>query len=94
MVKDKALERVLKVNGRTSKLFWKVFTELFGYEPEERQQICLSDLMRFQQAWGATDAYSYAHDALMELRKNGYDVKMDMQSYKLSYHGLLKGGKQ
>lgn len=25
-------------------------------------------------------------------RANGFDVKMDMQSYKLSYHGIIKDG--
>ena len=89
MTKDEVLKCILQTNYRTGKLYFKVFTELFAYEPEDKQRICLSNLMRFQQAWGATDAYSYAHDVLQKMREDGYDVKMDMQSYKLSYHGLI-----
>ena len=91
MTKDEVLKRILQTNIRIENLFRDIFTKLFGYDPEPREQLLLTDWMRFQEAWCNSDAYSYAHDALQKMREEGYDVKMNMQSYKLSYHGLIKG---
>lgn len=90
MTKDDVLECILKTNIRTEKMFYDTFRKLFGYDPERTTRLSLSDMMHFVQAWNETDAYSYARDVLREMRKDGYDVKMDMQSYKLSYHGRIE----
>lgn len=52
-------------------------------------KICMNDWFKAMQIVREQNFYERGYKLLKDLRSRGYDVKMDMQSNKLCYYGLI-----
>ena len=73
-------------NEWADNIYDRVIPELLGAKDGK---IKLGQWFEAQSIIKKIGVYDQNHAAMMMCRKAGYDVKINMQDYKLSYHGMI-----
>lgn len=79
-------------NKHIDYVFNNVLCAILGHKPEADEKVTFSKWVEFNTEYRACGIHEDSKIIQSHLRENGFDVKMNMQDYKLSYHGLIDGG--
>lgn len=76
-----------KLNAETDKFYNETLPEMLSVKDG---LVTLSHWFAARRLIAEAGIYEKNDNFLRFARANGFDVKMDMQTYKLSYHGIIK----
>lgn len=87
ITKEFVIAEIDRLNAETDKFYNETLSEILSVKDG---LITLSHWFVAQRIINKSGIYERNHTFLEYARQNGYDVKIDMQSYKLSYHGMIE----
>lgn len=72
----------------------KIMTEVIGRPAVADDRFTLGQWFQYNSKLQSSGLYEDAKLVQSHLRNNGFDVKMNMQTYRLSFHGIIDGGEK
>jgi hypothetical protein len=86
ITKEFVISEIDRLNAETDKFYNETLPEMLSVKDG---LITLSHWFAARRLIAESGIYEKNRTFLDYARANGYDVKIDMQTYKLSYHGII-----
>ena len=86
ITKEFVIAEIDRLNAETERFYKETLPELLSVRDG---LVTLSHWFAAQRIINESGIYEKNHAFLEYARTNGYDVKINMQDYKLSYHGVI-----